>query len=80
MNEKQLKSLYASFAEIYADGTPIRQPIELVAAVHAAGLDPETVTADWLKTLNEDWVYGKSILPFQDAATNRLYQQLLRGQ
>jgi hypothetical protein len=24
MNEEQLKALYASFAEIYADGTPIQ--------------------------------------------------------
>ena len=80
MNEEQLKTLYASFAKIHADGTPIRRPIELFAAVRAAGLDPETVTADWLKTLNEDWVHGKSIRPFQDAAANRLYQQLLGGQ
>lgn len=80
MNEEQLKELYDSFAQMYADGTPIRRPIELVAAVHAAGLDAETVTTDWLKTLNEDWVYGKAIVPFQDAATNLLYQQLLRGQ
>jgi hypothetical protein len=80
MNEEKLKALYASFAEIYADGKPLRRLIELVTAVRAAGLDPETVTADWLKTLNEDWVYGESILPFQDTARNRLYQQLLRGQ
>lgn len=79
MKEETFDGLYASFAEIYADGTPIRRPIELVAAVHAAGLDPEIVTADWLRSLNEDWVYGKAILPFQDAAANRLYQQLLRG-
>jgi hypothetical protein len=79
MNEEELRGLYASFAEIYGDGTPIRRPIELLAAVRAAGHDPEIVTVDWLKTLNEDWVYGKSILPFQDAAANRLYQQLLSG-
>lgn len=80
MNEDQLKSLYASFAKIYGDGLPIRPPIELVAAIRAAGLDPETVTTEWLKTLSQDWVYGKSILPFQDAVANRLYQQILRGQ
>ena len=80
MNEDQLKTLYASFAEIYADGIPIRRPVELVAAVRAAGLEPEAVTKDWLKALNEDWVYGQSILPFQDAVANRLYQQILRGQ
>jgi len=79
MNEDQLNALYASFAEIYADGLPIRRPIELVAAIRAAGLDPETVTREWLKALSDDWVYGKSILPFQDAVTNRLYQQILRG-
>ncbi len=80
MNEDQLKTLYASFAEIYADGIPIRRPVELVAAVRAAGLEPEAVTEDWLKALNEDWVYGQSILPFQDAVANRVYQQILRGQ
>jgi hypothetical protein len=79
MNEDQLKSIYASFSGIYADGTPVRRPIELVAAIRAAGLEPEDVTTQWLKALNEDWVYGKSILPFQDAVTNRLYQQILRG-
>lgn len=79
MKEDTLNELYASFADILADGIPIRQPIELVAAIHAAGVDPEIVTADWLKTLNRDWVYGRSMLPFQDAAANHLYQQLLRG-
>ncbi len=79
MNEEKLKALYASFAQIYADGKPIRQPMDLVAAVQAAGLDPTIVTEDWLRTLNEEWVYGESIFPFQDAVTNRLYQQLLRG-
>lgn len=80
MNEEQLNTLYASFAKVYADGMPIRRPIELVAAIRASGVDPEAVTTDWLKALNEDWVYGKSVLPFQDAVTNRLYQQILRGQ
>lgn len=79
MNEDQLKAVYASFSQIFGDGTPIRRPVELVAAIRAAGLEPEAVTTEWLKALNEDWVYGKSILPFQDAVTNRLYQQILRG-
>ncbi len=79
MNEEQVKSVYASFAEIFADGMPIRRPAELVAAIRAAGLEPEAVTTEWLEVLNEDWVYGKSLLPFQDSLTNRLYRQILRG-
>ncbi|MDH3202496.1 MAG: hypothetical protein OEM15_16520 [Myxococcales bacterium] len=79
MNEEELKALYASFAEVFANGTPIRRPIELVAAIRAAGIEPKAVTTEWLRTLNEDWVYGKAILPFQDAVANRLYQQILRG-
>jgi hypothetical protein len=79
MNDERIETLYAAFSEIFANGTPIRRPFEVVAAVRAAGHDPETVTRDWLRTLNEDWVYGKSVLPFRDPATNRLYQQYLRG-
>ena len=78
MNEEKLQQLYASFASIYADGVPIRRPFELIAAVQAAGQDPETVTNAWLKTLDEDWVYGKAMLPFRDSGANQLYRQLLR--
>jgi hypothetical protein len=73
------EELYASFARVYGDGKPIRGLLELVAAIHAAGLDPKDVTEDWLKALNDDWVYGESIVPFQDPAANRLYQRLLKG-
>ncbi len=78
-DSNDLEALYARFARIYADGKPIRGAFELVAAIHAAGLKVETVTEDWLKALNEDWVYGESLLPFQDAAANRLYQRFLIG-
>jgi len=74
-----LDNLYASFARVYGDGKPIRGLLELVAAIHAAGLDPENVTEDWLKALNDDWVYGESLMPFQDASANRLYQRCLKG-
>jgi hypothetical protein len=74
-----LKKLYASFAGIYGDGKPIRGVFELVAAIHAAGLEPENVTDDWLRGLNHDWAYGESLLPFQDPAANRLYQRFLTG-
>ena len=74
-----LEDLYASFARIYGDGKPIRGILALVAAIHAAGLEPEKVTEDWLKTLNADWVYGEALMPFQDPAANRLYQRFLQG-
>jgi len=74
-----LQQLYATFARIYADGKPIRGVFELVAAIHAAGFEPENVTEDWLRALNGDWVYGESLLPFQDPAANRLYQRFLIG-
>ena len=74
-----LQQLYATFARIYADGKPIRGVFELVAAIHAAGLEPENVTEDWLRALNGDWVYGESLLSFQDPAANRLYQRFLIG-
>ena len=75
----ELEELYASFARVYGDGKPIRGILELVAAIHAAGLEPENVTEDWLKTLNDDWVYGESLMPFQDSVANRLYQRILKG-
>lgn len=78
MNEEELQQLYASFAKIYADGLPIRRPFELVAAVQAAGQDAETVTDAWLKTLNEDWVYGRAMVPFREPGANQLYRQLIR--
>jgi hypothetical protein len=78
-NKNELEELYASFARIYGDGKPIRGAFELVAAIRAAGLEPDQVTEDWLKTLNRDWVYGESLLPFQDPAANRLYQRILIG-
>jgi hypothetical protein len=79
IDPNDLEKLYASFARIYADGKPIRGVFELVAAIHAAGLDPENVTENWLRALNEDWVHGESLLPFQDPVANRLYQRLLTG-
>ena len=74
-----LEALYASFARMYADGKPIRGVFELVAAIHAAGLEPKNVSADWLRSLNRDWVYGEALLPFQDLAANRLYRKFLTG-
>jgi len=79
MSEDDLKKLYASFARIYGDGKPVRGPLELVAAIRAAGLELQDVTEDWLKALNDDWVYGESILPFRDPAANRLYHRFLKG-
>jgi len=78
-NKNEIEELYASFARMYANGTPIRGPFELVAAIRAAGLDPGTVTDEWLESLNRDWVYGDSFVPFQDAAANRLYHRFLTG-
>ncbi|MGB5811176.1 MAG: hypothetical protein WBG86_11635 [Polyangiales bacterium] len=77
MNEEQLATLYSSFAQIFANGVPIRRPFEVVAAIQAAGQDPETVTPGWLETLDHDWVYGKARLPFRDPGANRLYQRFL---
>ena len=79
-DNSELQELYASFARTYADGKPIRGAFELVAAIRAAGLEPEQVTEDWLKTLNRDWVYGESLLPFQDPAANRVYRRILTGE
>jgi len=78
-DSNELEELYASFARVYGDGKPIRGLLELVAAIHAAGLDPKNVTEDWLKALNDDWVYGESLMPFQDTTANRLYQRFLKG-
>lgn len=76
-DSSDLEKLHASFARIYGDGKPLRGVFELVAAIHAAGLEPENVTEDWLRALNEDWVYGEALLPFQDPTANRLYQRFL---
>jgi|GEM_PF-1338333 len=78
-DRNELEKLYASFARIYADGKPIRGAFELVAAIRAAGLEPEDVTEDWLRTLNRDWVYRESLAPFQDPIANRLYHRILAG-
>ena len=78
-DSNDLEELYASFARIYADGKPIRGAFELVAAIRAAGLEPGNVNEEWLRSLNQDWVYGEALLPFQDVAANRLYRQFLMG-
>lgn len=78
-DSNDLDALYASFARMYADGKPIRGVFELVAATQAAGLEPENVTEEWLRSLNRDWVYGEALVPFQDLATNRLYRRFLTG-
>jgi hypothetical protein len=78
-DKNAVEELYASFARIYADGKPIRGVFELIAAIRATGLDLEEVTDEWLRGINADWVYGESLLPFQDPATNRLYQRFLLG-
>lgn len=78
-DSSDVQELYASFARIYGDGKPLRGVFELIAAIHAADLEPDDVTEDWLRTLNEDWVYGEALFPFQDSAANRLYQRFLTG-
>jgi len=78
-DSNDLEELYALFARIYADGKPIRGAFELVAAIRAAGLEPGNVNEEWLRSLNQDWVYGEALLPFQDVAANRLYRQFLTG-
>jgi hypothetical protein len=77
--KNDLEERYSWFARIYADGKPIRGIFELGAAIRAAGLEPANVTEDWLRALNRDWVHGESLLPFRDAAANRLYQRFLLG-
>ena len=78
VNDEQIETLYAKFTQIFANGKPVRRAFELIAAVRAAGYDPETVSQRWLRTLDVDWVHGKSGEPFRDAGANRLYERFLR--
>jgi hypothetical protein len=68
---------YLQFGRIYADSTPIRSEHELDAAILAAGLHPEDVTKQWLRSLRRPWVYGESDEPFVSDRLNRRYFRML---
>ncbi len=71
--------LYRRFAEIWADGEPIRSSRELAALLRAAGKREEDVDEAWLRALPRAWVYGWSDDPFADDRANRQYRRELEG-
>jgi hypothetical protein len=79
MASKTLDTVYADFAQMYANSKVIRWDKELDAAIQAAGLDYAQVTWDWLASLNRAWVYNESDDPFPDPQINRGYRRLLNA-
>jgi hypothetical protein len=68
---------YARFAELYADGLPVRSEDDFEAAVRAAGLEFDEVDDAWLRSLNVRWVYHQSDEPFADEQVNREYRRIV---
>jgi hypothetical protein len=79
MAQATLDGIYNQFTEMYADSKAIRWENELDAAIHAAGLDYENITREWLKSLDRAWVYRESDSPFRDLRHNRAYRRFLAG-
>jgi len=80
MTDAAIEPVHQRFSKLYADSQPVRGPSELAAAVEAAGLSPDRVTDAWLRSLSDDWVYGRSDSPFEDGELeNRVYRQILQG-
>ncbi len=77
MTDARLREIYDRFNAMYANSRPIRAPTELDAAIQAAGLGYEQITADWLRALRHAWVYHESDEPFFDEQHNRAYRRNL---
>jgi hypothetical protein len=72
---RTLDEVNDAFARIYANSHPIRSRDELDAAVRAAGLSYDDVTDEWLRSLDESWVFLQSDAPFDDESANRAYRR-----
>jgi len=79
MGSDTLDAIYSRFADMYANSKAIRWEPELDAAIHAAGLDYQYVTRDWLASLDKAWVYREKDEPFRNAKYNSEYHRLLGG-
>lgn len=77
MQPRTLEHVYNHFAALFANSHPIRRPVDLAAAIQAAGLSVEEVTDEWLRSLDPAWVYGDSDVPFADEHRNREYRRIL---
>lgn len=77
MAKDDFGATYRRFAALYANSHAIRGISELEAAVRAAGLSAKDVSDAWLRSLDRDWVYRESPLPFPDEEANRRYRRLL---
>jgi hypothetical protein len=74
---RTMDDVYRQFREMWADGEPTRTRSELTAAVRAANVEPAEITADWLRGLDREWVYGRGDDPFADDRKNREYRRLV---
>jgi hypothetical protein len=74
---RTIDDVYRQFQEIWADGAPTRSRSELAAAVRAAMIEPQEITADWIHGLDREWVYGRGDDPFADDRKNREYRRLV---
>jgi hypothetical protein len=63
---------------MYANSHPVRTKFSFESAVQAAGLDFDDVTDDWLRSLDDGWVYGLNESPFASEETNRHYRELMK--
>lgn len=73
---QSLKSVYARFAAIWANGRPIRDEDDLAAAARADQRELERVDDAWLRSLDPRWVHFDSNAPFEDERANREYRRI----
>lgn len=69
--------VYRRFAAIWANGQPVRSARELQALLRAAGIDEQSVSDEWIRSLPPAWVYGEMDEPFVDERANRMYRREL---
>ncbi len=78
-DDTTIEDVYARFARIWGNGLPLINRRALSAAISALGLGLGDVTDEWLRSLDDDWVHGRSDYPFHDDGLNRRYRHLIVG-
>jgi len=72
-----LASAYQHFLHKYADSDPVRDSKDFEAAVRAARIPLDDLSEEWIESLDNAWVYGRSDRPFDDDRANREYRRLV---
>jgi hypothetical protein len=77
MPKPTFEDVYQRFVRIWTNSEPVVDRKELEAAMNAMGVAPEDAREEWLRSLNRDWVYGRTNRPFGEEELNRKYWRIM---